>query len=129
MQIDLERKLIEKFFIKEKKDRYLTFIEKEKTRKKFLDELYHFKDLNWKLFQKIQTNQNEREVILKKINSKKNITSCYAISSDPNFDGRFFSISDAIVEIVGIEGTILIFGEAEVVYYEAEAFDGRYISL
>ena len=53
MNINLERKLIEKFIVKEKKGRYLTFIKKEKTRKKFLNKLYHFKDLNWSLFEKI----------------------------------------------------------------------------
>jgi hypothetical protein len=129
MKIDLERKLIEKFVTKNKRERFLTFIEKEKTRKKFLKELYHFKDFDWKLFREIPGSQNEREVVTKKVGNRKTISSCYVISANKEFDERTFSVSEAILEVVGQEGTILIFGEAEVVYYEAEAFDGRYISL
>ena len=129
MNLDLEEKFIEKFLIKEKKDRYLTFVKKEKTRKKLLNELYHFKDFNWKLFKEIKNSENERDVILKKIANWKNIGTCYVISVDQLYDGKTFTVHQAIEEIVGVEGTILIFGEMEVVYYEAEAFDGRYISL
>ena len=128
MNINLEKKLIEKFIIKEKKERYLTFIEKEKTRKKFLNELYHFKDFNWSLFEKIPGNEQEGERILSKLNEKKNITSCYVISVDENFDGKTYSLKDAIEQIVWIEGTIKVFGEADIVYYEGEAPDRRFIS-
>jgi hypothetical protein len=128
MNIDLERLLIEKFVKKEKKNRYLTFIEKEKTRKKFLSELYHFKDFNWKLFEEIPGNQKEVGVILKKLNDKKNISDCYIISVNENFDGKTFSIQDAIKKLEGIEGTIKIFGDAEVIYYEGESPSNRYIS-
>ena len=129
MNLDLEKKFIERFLIKEKKERYLTFVKKEKTRNKLLNELYHFKDFNWKLFKEIKSSENEREVILKKITTRKNIDNCYVISVDQLYDGKMFSVHQAIEEIVGVEGTILIFGEIEVVYYEAETFDGRYISL
>jgi len=129
MQINLERKLIEKFFTQRKKDRYFNFIEKEKTRKKFLNELYHFKDFDWRLFEKIPGSQNPGDVILKKLTNKKNITSCYVISVDEDFDGKTFPIKQAIEEIMWIEGTIKIFGEVEVVYYESEPPDGRFISV
>jgi hypothetical protein len=127
MNIALERKLIEKFVIREKKERYLGFIAKANTRRKFLSELYHFKDFDWKSFEEIPGNQNETEVILRKID-KRNITSCYVISVDENFDGKTFSVVEAIEQVESIEGTIKIFGEAEVVYYEGEGPNNRYIS-
>ena len=63
MNIRLERKLIEEFVAKKKRARYIAFIERESSRKTFLDELYHFKDFDWNLFEEIRGNQNERDVI------------------------------------------------------------------
>jgi hypothetical protein len=120
---------VKKFIIKEKQNRYLGFLEKDKTRKKFTRELYHFKDFNWKLFREIKTNEIESSVIFEKLKSYKNLTSCTVISVNEKFDNKVFPIDDAIEQILGEEGTILIFGNADVVYYEAEPFDGRYISL
>ena len=53
MIADIEQTFINKFVIKDKQERYLTFLAKDKTRKKFITELYHFNDFNWKLFQEI----------------------------------------------------------------------------
>ena len=41
-----EHTLINKFVTKDKQERYLTFLAKDKTRNKFIDELYHFNDFN-----------------------------------------------------------------------------------
>ncbi|MFI5131215.1 MAG: hypothetical protein ACHQFX_14530 [Chitinophagales bacterium] len=128
MNIELERKLIESFVMPEKRERYLDFIQKEKTRKKFLNELYHFKDFNWILFEEIQGNQNERNVILEKLANKKNSSGCYVISANENFDRKTVSVKDCMEQIVGVEGTIIIFGEGDVVYYEGEAPHNRFIS-
>ena len=39
------------------------------------------------------------------------------------------SVDEAIENAIGIEGSILIFGDADVVYYEGEAPKNRYISI
>ena len=128
MNIRLERKLIEEFVAKKKRARYIAFIERESSRKTFLDELYHFKDFDWNLFEEIRGNQNERDAIRQTLIDKKNISSCYVISTNKTFDGKPFTVSDGIDQIVGVEGTIIIFGETEVVYYEGEAPHNRFIS-
>jgi hypothetical protein len=124
-----EQALISKFVMKDKQERYSGFLEKEKTRKKFTSALYHFKDFNWKLFREITGNENERDVIGAKVNGRKNIAVCSVISVNEKYDGKVFSATEAIEKIVGEEGTILIFGNADVVYYESEPNDGRYISI
>jgi hypothetical protein len=124
-----EEILIKKFVEKDKQDRYLTFLSKDKTRKKFTEILYHFNDFNWKLFREIAGSENERETINLKVNSAKNISTCSVISADPDLDGKVLSVDAAIKKAVGIEGTILIFGDADIVYYEGEAPKRRYISI
>ncbi len=44
--IDYEKSIINAFIVKNKINRYLNFIQKPKTRNKFIDLLNHFNDLN-----------------------------------------------------------------------------------
>ncbi len=124
-----EHTLINKFVTKDKQERYLTFLAKDKTRNKFIDELYHFNDFNWKLFREIPGNENKGQTIALKVKSNKNISTCLVISVDPDYDGKVMSVDEAIENAIGIEGSILIFGDADVVYYEGEAPKNRYISI
>jgi hypothetical protein len=114
---------------KEKQDRYLTFLANDKTRKKFTNELYHFHDFNWKLFREIPGNEIERQTMATRVNSKKSISTCSIISANAEYDGKIMAVNEAIKNAVGIEGTILIFSSAEIVYYEGEAPKNRYINL
>ena len=129
MITDQEEALIKKFVIKEKQDRYLTFLANDKNRKKFTKELFHFNDFNWNLFHEISGNEIVSEMITNKIKSKKNISTCYIISADTNYDKKEMSVEEAITNALGIEGTILIFGNAEIIYYEGEPPNQRYISI
>lgn len=125
----IEQTLIKKFVIKDKQERYLTFLAKDKTRNKFIDELYHFNDFNWKLFREIPGRENEGQAVALKVKSSKNISTCYVISTDQEYDGKLMSVDEAIKNAIGIEGTILIFGDTDIVYYEGEAPKNRYISI
>ncbi len=125
----IEQTLIKKFVIKDKQERYLTFLAKDETRNKFIDELYHFNDFNWKLFREIPGSENEGQAVALKVKSSKNISTCYVISTDEEYDGKLMSVNEAIENAIGIEGTILIFGDADIIYYEGEAPKNRYISI
>jgi hypothetical protein len=125
----IEQTLIKKFVIKDKQERYLTFLTKDKTRNKFIDELYHFNDFNWKLFREIPGSENEGQAVASKVKNSKNISTCCVISTDQEYDGKLMSVDEAIENAIGIEGTILIFGDADIVYYEGEAPKNRYISI
>ena len=51
MRLDLEQAFVRKYVLKSKRDRYAEFIVKEKSRRKFLEILYHSQDLDKSLFQ------------------------------------------------------------------------------
>jgi len=129
MIADIEQTLIKKFVIKDRQERYLTFLAKDKTRNKFIDELYHFNDFNWKLFREIPGSENEGQTVAFKVQSNKSISTCYVISTDQEYDRKLLSVDEAIENVIGIEGTILIFGDADIIYYEGEPPKNRYISI
>lgn len=123
--LHIESKVIENFIIKSKRERYLNFIKKSKTRKKFTDELAHFSN-QLELFEEIRN--NERSVIdaqLKRLGLK---GECYVISENNELDGKRMAIDKALSEAIGMGmGTLIVFGDAELVFYEGEGPSDRWI--
>jgi hypothetical protein len=126
-EIDLEIKVITKFLNSAKRDRYVNFIQNEKNRPKFLKDLSKSDFLNQNLFESLDG--NESEIIKDRIKSIGNIKDCYVISENKNIDQKRMSIDNALIETIGADqGTLLVFGNAEIVYSEAEGFNNRWIS-
>ena len=123
-----EQLFVNRFITREKQERYLNFLASSRTRNKFLDKLYHLNDFNWHLFREIPGSENEKAAITSKLKSK-NISTCWVISANPEFDGRLMTVEEAPNEVVGTEASVLMFGNAEVIYYEGEAPHRRYLSL
>jgi len=126
--IDLEIKVIKKFVDKLKQDRYIQFISSPKNRHKFIADLSHFNFLQWDKFDKV--NGNETEIIMTTL-QKRNVLdkNCYVISENKEIDTKILDIKSAISETVGYGmGTILVFGNADIIYYECETMNTRYIS-
>lgn len=124
--IDIETKVIKRFIDDKKQDRYLTFIQKDKTRNKFTRELAHFSS-QLKDFEEIKG--SEWKVLEDTIASFGNLTDCYVISENSKIDGRRMNIDDAITKTVGNGmGTLIVFGDANQVYYEGEGPSDRWIS-
>lgn len=129
MRPDLEEKFINHYVLKVKRSRYLGFIKLLKSRGKFLEMLYHGQDLDKSRFQDLNdVGLHENEAITTKLKTLKGIL-CYVISVNTALDGRELSLTDALAQVVGREGNIIIFGELEAVYYEGEAPYNRYLSL
>ena len=126
--IDLEIKVIKKFVDKLKQDRYIQFITSPKNRHKFIADLSHFNFLQWDKFDKV--NGNETEIVMTKLQKRKVLdTTCYVISENKEIDTKVLDIKSAISETVGYGmGTILVFGNADIIYYECETMNTRYIS-
>ena len=125
--LDIETKVIERFVIKTKKDRYLTFIKNDKTREKFVSELHHMNFLQQDLFDKVVA--NEFDVIKERIKSLGTLKDCYLISDNPRLDKKRLDIDSALRETIGADsGTLIVFGDAEILYSEAEGFNNRLIS-
>ncbi|MFA7447324.1 MAG: hypothetical protein WCY77_02710 [Weeksellaceae bacterium] len=125
--LDLETKVIERFVIKAKRDRYLTFIKNDKTREKFINDLHHMNFLKVDLFDKIEG--NEFDAIKERIKSLGVLKDCYIISDCSRLDKKKLDIDTALRETIGSDsGTIIVFGDAEIIYSEAEGFNNRLIS-
>jgi hypothetical protein len=125
-EIELELTVISKFIISGKSDRYLGFASKNKTREKFTSCLAHFRDLDPLKFTKTT---DDPEVILYELSKKFNFENCYVISENKNIDGKRLCVDQAIKEVVGYGmGTLLVFGSADIVYYEGEEANDRWVS-
>lgn len=127
MNTQLEIAVIEKFVRKEKQARYKQFISSIKNRKKFIKQLPHFKDFRFELFEEVKS--IEQKVLHQKLKSiKGNQNTCYIISENPNIDQKQLNIEDAIPFLNSDFATILVFGQAEMIYYEGEPPNNKFIS-
>jgi len=127
MSLDIEKKVVERFVVKTKHDRYLTFLKNDKTRKKFTKELSHFRDLRQELFEEVKS--DERKIIKDRIRHLGNIKDCYLMSENSELDRKTLDIETALNETIGYGmGTLIVFGDADIVYYEAEGPNERWIS-
>lgn len=125
--IDIESKVIDRFVIKTKRDRYLTFIKSEKARPKFIHDLSHVNFLRVDLFDKVEG--NEYEFIKQRIKGLGKLKDCYVISENKRIDKKRLDIDTALTETIGADqSTLLVFGNAEILYSEAEGFNNRWIS-
>lgn len=125
--LDLETKVIKRFVIKRKQDRYLQFITNQDRRRSFANQLAHFADFKYDLFEEVKG--NERTFIKNKIKSLLKVKDCYVISANVQIDQQRLDIDTALDEIIGFGiGTLLVFGDAELIYYEAEGPSDRWIT-
>jgi hypothetical protein len=125
---DLEIKVIKKFVDKAKQDRYIQFVSSTKNRHKFISDLSHFNFFKWDLFNAVKG--NEEQAILQAL-QKNDVASqtCYVISENADIDTKTLDTKEAINETVGYGmGTILVFGGADMVYFESETMKTRFIS-
>ena len=119
--------LIKRFVVKQKQDRYLQFIKDNKRRQNFTNQLAHFGDLKYNLFEEVKG--DERTFVKNKIKSYLKIRDCYLISENFKIDQQRLDIDIALDEIIGLGmGTLVVFGDAELMYYEAEWPSDRWIS-
>lgn len=125
---DLESKVIQQFIVKGKQDRYLQFVNSPKNRKKLIANLAHFRDLEEDAFELVT---GIEEDVVRQALSQQGISgsTCYVISENSRIDTLTLSLSEAMRETVGHQmGTMLIFGNADALYYESETMKIRYMS-
>jgi hypothetical protein len=120
----LENAVIKRFITKHKQEHYLSLIANGNKRKKFIAELAHFKHLKSPYFDKVD---NSIEFNVKQRIG--NIKDCYIISENENIDTERCNIDLALTKTIGYGmGTLLVFGDAEFVYYEGEEQNDRWLS-
>jgi len=128
MTAEHEQAFIESFVSPKKKDRYLGFVRKTKTRSKFLDKLYHFSDFDDNFVRQIDSPQQTASQILALLTSLGADSSCFVISAHAELDGQSIPLSEALEEIVGHrDGTIVSYTPGRLAYYEGEGLKQRYL--
>jgi hypothetical protein len=126
---DLEAKVVSRFVVKAKRDRYLSFVTSPRNRSKLLADL-HSATVFLKMEAFEQVMGLEEEVIRQALQRQGLSTStCYVISDNKRLDTHVLPLPEALRAVIGWGlGTLLVFGDAQVVYFEGEGKNVRYIS-
>jgi|SRR5580692_12054782 hypothetical protein len=117
-----EEQLIKAFFVPTKRERYLEFVSKPKTRKKFLRELGHFNGLDPRYAKPVHLSPLGLAALLKE---KKVASVCWVLSENSAIDGKSMPVAEALTELGRDMGTFLSFVPGKLAYFENE--DGHWI--
>ena len=87
----------------------------------------HLHDLRDDLFEEVIG--DVYKTIISRVNNLNRITDCYLISESSALDQKRLDINTALRETIGSGmGILIVFGDAEIVYYEGEGPTDRLIS-
>ncbi len=132
LQVEHEQATIRAFISPDKQERFLTFLSKPKNRKKLTGELAHFRwfdprfaaAIPWKVDPKLGVWERHLQGIANiqgLLKSKGAGKTCWAISEDPNLDGKELALESALEEVVGKGmGTILSCIPGRLALFEGE---------
>jgi hypothetical protein len=125
----LEVKIINRFSAKNKRERYLQFVTSTKNRKKFIADLHGGSFYEESMLE--QVTGIEGDVICKVLKQLGIVTrSCYVISENTSIDTLTLSLDDVLPKVVGWgAGTMLVFGEADLLFVELDGLKNRFIAL
>ena len=128
MNFEREIDFVNTFVQPEKQERYIGFLRSLKNRRKFLDELYHFKDFAPTCMFDLSGKIDSCEGLLSDLRRRGAPDNCYVISAHPYLDGVTRPLKDAISEVFSlIDGTLIFCIPGQLAYYEGEAPKNRYI--
>jgi hypothetical protein len=123
-----EEELIRSFFMPTKRQRYLDFVSKPKTRQKFLRELAHFKSLDPRYLLAIPRNKQHAKDIALILTQKGAPPLCWVTSEDRRLDGKEMPLSEALSDVVGRQmGTFISCIPGRLAYFEGEDMGSRWI--
>ena len=123
-----DEKLLARFFIPTKRERYEEMISHPKKRRKFLQELAHFKSLDPRYIVPLDPKKLFPDQIAEILIRKGAPHSVWISSENSDLDGREMPILDALKEVVGSQmGTILTCIPGKLAYFEGEEMGDRWI--
>lgn len=126
--IELESKVINRFLTKSRRDRYLQFLTSTKNRKKFIMDLHSGQFFQASAFERVT---GIEEKVIKQALTQQGITTstCYVISENASIDTQTLPLSEALQTVVGWgAGTILVFGDADLIFVGLDGLRNRYIN-
>ncbi|MGH2411939.1 MAG: hypothetical protein ACRDGS_16480 [Chloroflexota bacterium] len=123
-----EEGVVRAFFIRERRQQFLTRLANPKTRKKILRHLAHFYDFDPRYAYLIPAAQQDLESIYRLLRGKGAPHTCHCISETSDFDGKIMNLRDGLVEADEIiDGVILSCIPGRLAYYSGENAGRRYI--
>ena len=123
-----DERLLARFFLPTKRERYEEMISNPKKRRKFLLELAHLNSLDQRWIVPLDPKKLFPEQIAAILASKGAPPVCWVTSEDSKRDGRELPLLEALEDIVGCQmGTILTCVPGKLAYYEGEEMANRWI--
>lgn len=112
---------IRSFVVKAKRDRYIESLSSPRKRTDFVRKLAHFKDIDPRYKVPIPSSKRGPAGITDILRSKGAGSHCWAISENPEIDGKELPILDALKRTVGYGmGTILSCSPGRLAFFESE---------
>ena len=100
----------------------------DRRRKKTLERLDHFGDLDARYATKVSTNQQGAESLRAALRSSGATTECHVVSSDRTLDVQTLTLDQALAAVEGSEfGTFLSCLPGKLAYFHGETRDERYL--
>ena len=118
-QVEHEQAMVKAFISRDKQERFLTFLSRPKSRKKFTQELAHFRwfdprfaaAIPWKVDPNLglwQRHVQGIENVHRLLKSKGAGKTCWAMSADANLDGKELELESVLERVIDSDtGTIL----------------------
>jgi hypothetical protein len=126
--MDHEAALINAFVLRNKRARLIDFLRNPKRRKKALDALYHFGDLDPRFMVEVVPSQQHAEAIAALLTQRGAPPQCHVISTDRRLDGQELPLVTVLARIVGFGGgTLLSCIPGRLGYFEGEAPGDRFL--
>ena len=123
-----EYEFVRSFVIKNKKNRFLDFLQNPKRRKDIIKELPHFKYFEDRYIKRISGKDENANYIYSFLIANGAIEECYIISENRNLDERFIGLEFAIKETLGKGfGTIISCKPGCLIFYVGE--DERFFCM
>jgi hypothetical protein len=123
-----DERLLARFFIPNKRDRYVEMIGHPKKRSKFLRELVHLTHLDPRYILPMPPKKLFPGQILAILTQRGAPQTCWVTSENPGLDGREMPLLEALKQVVGLQmGTLISCIPGKLAYYEGEALGDRWI--
>ncbi len=122
-----EELFVKSFIVPEKRERYLEFLSKEKTRHKITWYIEQCADLEVKFKARIPISKQNEEDIYKILKQKGAPDNCYIISNYDDIDQKVMNLKKTIDEHTFDSGTFVSCIPGKLVFYASEEENGRFI--
>jgi hypothetical protein len=126
---DPETALIRAFVVPAKQERYLAFVSSPRRRRKFLEELRHFRDFDPTCVVEIPGKDHHATTIEQLLRDRAAPTMCFVVSTDRAVDRQILPLAEVLPRIVGgtDHGTLLSCIPGRLGYFEGEGPKDRFV--